>query len=83
MVEIAFGTPPNVQKVPVVMNLVLVDVPALFNARAYFDIMYLEGRPVPYMVNEITRFSAARFRSKNFNSVDMGGYRIMLVISIR
>ena len=32
-----------------------------FNARAYIDIMYLDGKPVLHIVDEATRFSAARF----------------------
>ena len=32
-----------------------------FNARAYVDIMYLNGRPVLHIVDGPTRFSAARF----------------------
>ena len=35
-----------------------------FNARAYIDIMYLDGRPVLHIVDEATRFSAARFLTK-------------------
>ena len=35
-----------------------------FNARAYIDIMYLDGRPVLHIVDEATRFSAARFLPK-------------------
>ena len=35
-----------------------------FNAFAYIDIMYLDGRPVLHIVDEATRFSAARFLPK-------------------
>ena len=35
-----------------------------FNARAYIDIMYLDGKPVLHIVDEATRFSAARFLPK-------------------
>lgn len=35
-----------------------------FHARAYIDIMYLDGRPVLHIVDEATRFSAARFLPK-------------------
>ena len=35
-----------------------------FNARAYIDIMYLDGRPVLHIVDEATRFSSARFLSQ-------------------
>ena len=35
-----------------------------FNARAYNDIMYLDGKPVLHIVDEATRFSAARFLPK-------------------
>ena len=35
-----------------------------FNARAYIEIMYLDGRPVLHVVDEATRSSAARFLPK-------------------
>ncbi len=35
-----------------------------FNARAYIDIMYLDGRPLLHVVDDATRFSAARFLPK-------------------
>ena len=35
-----------------------------FNARAYIDIMYLDGKPVLHIVDEATRFSAAKFLTK-------------------
>ena len=35
-----------------------------FNARAYIDIMYLDGKPVLHIVDEATRFSAARFLTR-------------------
>lgn len=35
-----------------------------FNARAYMDIMYIDGRPVLHIVDEATRFSAARSLTK-------------------
>ena len=35
-----------------------------FNARAYINIMYLDGKPALHIVDEATRFSAARFLSK-------------------
>ena len=35
-----------------------------FNARVYIDITYLDGRPVPHIVDGATRFSAARFLPK-------------------
>ena len=36
----------------------------LFNARAYMDIVYLDGRPALHVVDEATRLSAARFLPK-------------------
>lgn len=35
-----------------------------FNARVFMDIVYLDGRPVLHLVDEINRFSATRFLSK-------------------
>ncbi len=35
-----------------------------FNARAYIDVMYLDGKPVLHIVDEATRFSAAKFLTK-------------------
>ena len=35
-----------------------------FNADEYFDIMYIDGRPVLHIVDAATRFSAARFLPK-------------------
>ena len=35
-----------------------------FNARALIDIMYLDGKPALHIVDEVTRFSAARFLAK-------------------
>ena len=35
-----------------------------FNARAFVDIMYLVGKPVLHIIDEATRFSAARFLTK-------------------
>ena len=35
-----------------------------FNARAYIDIMYLDGRAVLHIVDEAIRFSTARFLTK-------------------
>ena len=35
-----------------------------FNSRVYIDIMYLDGRPVLHIVDESTRFSAARLLTK-------------------
>ena len=35
-----------------------------FNARAYIDIMYLDGRPVLHIFDEGTRISAERFLPK-------------------
>ena len=35
-----------------------------FNARAFIDIMYLDGKPALHIVDEATRFLAARFLSK-------------------
>ena len=36
-----------------------------FNARSYIDVVYLDGRPVLHIIDEATRFSAARFLAKN------------------
>ena len=35
-----------------------------FNARAYIDVTYLDGKPVLHIVDEATRFSAARLLPK-------------------
>ena len=37
-----------------------------FNARAYIDIMYLDGRPVLHIFDEANRFSGDRFLTKVF-----------------
>ena len=36
-----------------------------FNAEAYIDIMFLNGRPVLHIIDSTTRFSAARFLPKS------------------
>ena len=54
----------KIKNAPLRFRVLLGHANVRFNAKSFIDIMYLDGRPVLHIVDEATRFSAARFVPK-------------------